>query len=324
MHEKLHVLTEYFSFLTDFSHILVAIFHFLCHIPSNGRDFMCGGSGIVVTTEERRTRLLELVRQRGFAALPDLVDVLQVSESTIRRDLDFLEDSGSARRTHGGVFYTGHAPVLPHFDERQPSNWEQKRAIAAKAAELVEIGDSVLLDGGTTTYEVARLLVGRSLQVVTNSLPVANLFASSRHTELVLLGGYIDPRSGVALGPYATEMLGHLNVRKTILSVGGIHDRGYFNSNLLLVETERAMMQAGDRVIVVADSTKFGRRSLQLLGPLDEADQLVVDDGIAPEWIKRVEQAGVDLVVAELRTPKVEDGNSKLNVPTSVEGTTAK
>lgn len=280
-----------------------------------GSAVLARKSGFAVTAEERRARLLELVRQHGFASLPDLVDALQVSESTVRRDLDFLEDSGSARRTHGGVFYTGHAPVLPHFDERQPANWDQKRAIAVRAAELVENGDSLLMDGGTTTYEVARLLVGRPLQVVTNSLPVANLFASSPNTELVLLGGYIDPRSGVALGPYANEMLAQLNVRKTILSVAGIHDRGYYNSNLLLVETERAMMQAADRVIVVADSTKFGRRSLQLLGPLDEADHLVVDEGISPEWMNRVVQAGVHLVVAEGRSQKSEVVSQKLAGP---------
>ena len=108
---------------------------------------------------------------------------------------------------------------------------------------LVEDGDTVLLDGGSTTYEVARLLVGRPLQIVTNSLPVANLFASNANHDLVLVGGYVYPRTGVALGPYANEMLERLNVRRTILSVSGINDRGFFNNNLLLVETERAMMR---------------------------------------------------------------------------------
>lgn len=248
--------------------------------------------------EERRARLLELVRQRGFASLPDLVDELGVSESTIRRDLDVLEEQGSARRTHGGVFYTGTAPKLPHFEERQPANWEKKRAIAARAAELIEDGDTLLLDGGSTAYEVARLLVGRPLQIVTNSLPVANLFASNAKADLVLMGGYVYPRTGVSLGPYANEMLAHLNVRKTVLSVAGINERGYFNSNLLLVETERAMMNAADQVIVVADSTKFGRQSLAHLCPLDAVDVLVVDDGIPAEWPGRLARAGVQLVVA--------------------------
>jgi DeoR family fructose operon transcriptional repressor len=250
--------------------------------------------------DERRTRLLELVRERGFAALPDLAELLTCSESTVRRDLEALEETGQAKRTHGGVFYTGASPKLPHFDQLQPANWDKKRAIARRAAELIADGDTVLLDGGTTTYEVARLLVGRPLQIVTNSLPTANLFASNATTDLVLLGGYVYPRTGVSLGPYANEMLKHLNVRRTVLSAAGINERGFFNSNLLLVETELAMMNAAEEVIVVADSTKFGHQSLAHLAPLDAAKHLVVDDGITPEWKKRIEAAGVRLTVAKM------------------------
>ena len=248
--------------------------------------------------EERRTRLLELVRTRGFAALPDLADALKVSESTVRRDLEHLEDAGAAKRTHGGVFYTGTSPKLPHFDERQPAEWDKKRAIAVRAGELIDNGDTVLLDGGTTTYEVARLLVGRPLQVVTNSLPVANLFAASANTDLVLLGGYVYPRTGVSLGPYANEMLERLNVRKTVLSVSGINDRGCFNNNLLLVETERAMMQAAEEVIVVADSTKFGHHSLAHLCGLEEINHFVVDSEISQDWRSKLLAAGTNLLVA--------------------------
>lgn len=243
--------------------------------------------------------MLELVRVRGFAALPDLADALAVSESTIRRDLDYLEESGTAKRTHGGVFYTGISPKLPHFDERQPAQWDKKRAIAAAAATLVQDGDTLLLDGGTTTYEVARRLVGRPLQIVTNSLPVANLFAAGANTDLVLVGGYVYPRTGVSLGPYANQMLASLNVRRTVLSVAGINDRGFYNSNLLLVETERAMLEATEEAIVVADSTKFGHQSLAHLCPLERVDYLVVDHGIDRAWRKKIEATGVKLVVAE-------------------------
>jgi len=256
----------------------------------------------VVLAEDRRNRLLELVRSQGFVALPDLAEKLQVSESTVRRDLDQLEVTGSAKRTHGGVFYTGSSPKLPHFDERQPAQWDKKRQIARRTAALIENGDTLLLDGGTTAYEVARLLVGRPLQIVTNSLPVANLFASSANTDLVLLGGYVYPRTGVSLGPYANEMLARLNVRKTVLSVAAINERGFYNSNLLLVETERAMMEAAEEVIVVADSTKFGHQSLAHLAPLDAAQYLVVDSEISGDWQMRVEAAGVKLLVAEKNT----------------------
>jgi len=249
--------------------------------------------------EERRNRLLELVRLRRFASLPELAGELEVSESTVRRDVDYLEEQGAARRIHGGVLYTGVSPKLPHFDVRQPAQWPQKRAVAERAVELIEDGDTILLDGGSTTYEVARLLVGRPLHVVTNSLPVANLLGSDSSSDLVLIGGNICPRSGVAQGPYADRMLEAVRVRKTILSTAGINDEGVFNNNVLLVGTERAMVAAADEVIVVADHTKLGHQSLGHVCSLKEVDYLVVDDGIRPEWREQVAAAGVKLLVAE-------------------------
>ena len=167
-----------------------------------------------------------MIRQRGFASLPALAEALEVSESTVRRDLDFLEESGVAQRTHGGVFYTGPSPKLAHFDQRQSLKWDKKRQIAVAASRLIEDNDTILLDGGSTTYELAQLLVGRPLQVVTNSLPVANLFTSSENADLVLVGGYVHAKTGVSLGPYANQMLAGLNVRRAVLSVAGINERG--------------------------------------------------------------------------------------------------
>jgi DeoR/GlpR family transcriptional regulator of sugar metabolism len=251
-----------------------------------------------VQNHERRSQLLDLIRIRGFAALEELVRELGVSESTVRRDLDALEEQGSAKRTHGGVLYSGGMPRLAEFDERQPANWAAKRAIAAKAAEIIVDGETVLLDGGTTTYEVARLLVGRSLQVVTNSLPVANLFASEARTDLVLLGGYVSPRTGVCLGPYANELLGRLHVTTTVLSAAGISAEGLFNAHLLLAETEQAMLKAAGRVIVVADSSKFGRKSLTLVSGLSSINVFVSDDGLSPAWRDAIAKAGAELVIA--------------------------
>ncbi len=252
--------------------------------------------------EERRARLLELIRIKGFASLPELAETLGVSESTVRRDVDALEESGAARRTHGGVLYAGPAPKVPHFEARQSMNWEKKRAIARRAAQLIEDGDTILFDGGSTTYELARELAGRPLQVVTNSLPVANLFMAGDGVDLVFVGGYVHGRTGVTLGPYANQMLAQLNVRRAVLSVAGVTAQGYYNSNLLLVETERAMMRAADQVIVVADSTKFGRSSLALLCALGEVDCVVVDEQLDPTWQTRLREQGVELVLAELAT----------------------
>lgn len=231
--------------------------------------------------------------------MPDLAAALEVSESTVRRDVEALEDTGAIQRTHGGVFYTGPSPKLSHFDVRQHANWSKKRQVALAASRLIEDGDTILLDGGSTTYELAQLLVGRPLQVVTNSLPVATLFTSSDSGDLVLVGGIVHTHTGVTLGPYANQMLANLNVRRAVLSVAGVNDRGYYNSNALLVETEKAMMQAADEVIIVADSTKFGHASLAHLGGLGDASTLVVDAGLSSEWQKRLADFGVKVVIAE-------------------------
>src|SRR6266446_4895267 len=216
-------------------------------------------------------------------ALADLAQITQASESTIRRDLDFFAEKGLLKRTHGGAVFVNDRESLPPFEDRSQIKIDEKRAIAQVAANRIHDGDSVLLDGGTTTLEVARFLVGRPVQIVTNSLPIANLFASNHETDLIMLGGYVYPKTGVALGPLTVRMMDDIHVHQTILSVGGITAKGLFNSNLLLVETERRMMGCADEVVVVADHTKIGRQALAFLCELSEIDALIVDRQITPE-----------------------------------------
>jgi DeoR/GlpR family transcriptional regulator of sugar metabolism len=187
---------------------------------------------------------------------------------------------------------------MPAFDERTGTAAGEKRAIGQAAAALVEDGDTVLLDGGTTTLEVARALVGRRLQVVTNSLPIAQLLASSQQTDLILIGGYVYPRTGVALGPLAIATMQSIRVRTAILGAGGIVPEGIYNSNSLLVETERQMMSCGQEVMIVADHTKFGRLALARLCGLEEIDQVVVDAGLTDSQRRVLESAGVTIHLA--------------------------
>lgn len=248
--------------------------------------------------EERRQRVLELVGARGFIALQDLAREVQVSESTLRRDLDFWHQQGLLRRTHGGAIYVGDNGTLPALDERTSRQLEEKQAVAATAAARIQDGETVLLDGGTTTLEVARLLVGRPLQIVTNSLPIANLFAARAETDLVLLGGYVYPRTGVALGAPAVRMMEDLHVHQTILSVGGLDERGLYNSNLLLVDCERQMMRCADEVCVVADHTKVGRSALAFLCAWSEIDTLIIDPTLTEPQTKLLAETGVRVILA--------------------------
>jgi DeoR/GlpR family transcriptional regulator of sugar metabolism len=251
-----------------------------------------------VLVEERRQRVLDLVSERGFIALDDLAKTIKASHSTIRRDLDYWNEQGVLRRTRGGAMYIGDANGLPALEERLSKQLEEKRVIALAAASRIRDGDTVLLDGGTTTLEVARLLVGRSLQIVTNSLPIAMLFASSREADLVILGGYVYPRTGVALGPLTVRMIEDIHANQTIMSVGGLTAKGLFNSNLLLVETERQLMRCADEVVVVADHTKIGRPALAYLCEWSAVDTLIVDNGLTAEQQALLRQADVRLIVA--------------------------
>ncbi len=245
--------------------------------------------------DERRQIILKIAENKGFVSLAELMDGLGASESTVRRDLEFLDGIGQIRRTRGGAAYIGES--LTPFEVRGAKATEQKRRIADAAAALVQPGETVLLDGGTTTLEVARLLVGKPLQVVTNSLPIVNLLVNSSQTELIVIGGFLYPKTGVNLGPLAVAALKGVHARRLFMSVGGITEAGLFNSNALLVETERQMLEAAEEVIVVSDSSKLGHSALAHLCPLEVVDRLVVDSAISDEWRAIVRRAGVDLTV---------------------------
>ncbi len=268
--------------------------------------------------DQRRSRILEIIEMQGFSALQDLVSEVGVSESTIRRDLEILDRSGQIRRTRGGAAYIGES--LTDFDERRHKARTQKQLVARTVSEMIHSGETVLLDGGTTTLEVAKHLQGKSLQVVTNSLPIVNVLLNQPKIELIQIGGFVYPKTGVALGALAVEALGRVHARRLIMSVGGITERGLFNSNALLVETERAMMSSAEEVIVVTDSGKLGHAALARLCSLEDVDHMVVDGGISHEWRDKIESAGVGLTVVDLESADGLDSSS-VKSPEDVEMT---
>jgi DeoR family fructose operon transcriptional repressor len=250
-----------------------------------------------VLVDERRQTILQVIEKKGFVTLNQLMELVGASDSTIRRDLEVLDGNGQIRRTRGGATYVGES--LTSFDMRRTKARKQKERIAEVAAALVQTGETVILDGGTTTVEVARELAGRSLQVVTNSIPIVNALVNSPETELIVIGGFLYPKTGVNLGPLAVEALKSIHARRLFISVGGITANSLFNSNALLVETERQMIEAAEEVIVVSDSSKLGHSALALLCPLETVDRLITDAGITDEWREIVEAAEIELTVVE-------------------------
>jgi DeoR family fructose operon transcriptional repressor len=162
----------------------------------------------------------------------------------------------------------------------------------------VQAGDTVLIDGGTTTFHLAQELLGQPIQLVTNSLPIANLFLNDEHVELILAGGLVYPRYGVLLGPLAESVLSTIHTKTMFLSVAGIFQGQLYNQNQLLVQAERRMMQQSQQVVLLVDSGKFGQQALVQLSALDEVDVVVTETEPSVEDRKVIADAGCRLIVA--------------------------
>jgi DeoR family transcriptional regulator, fructose operon transcriptional repressor len=253
----------------------------------------------------RRSKLQELIARHGMSHLEELASELKVSPSTIRRDVEMLEQRGVVKRTHGGVIWIGDrqngAPgSRPYaFDQRMSYQAEAKRSIARAARRLVQRGETILIDGGTTTFNLAQELTGEPLQIVTNSLPIAGLFQNDDNVELVLIGGLLYPRYGVLLGPQTESALGAIHTRTMFLSVAGVHGNSLYNQNLLLVQAEQKMMQQAQQVVLLVDSSKFGQQALVRLCGLDQIHIVVSDAGLAEGHRAQVRAAGCELIIAE-------------------------
>lgn len=236
---------------------------------------------------ERQQRVLEILRERKAAQLEALSEAVGVSVSTVRRDLEHLEEQGLVERTHGGAVYRGPHKQSMVFAERLGKNVEQKQAIGRLVAELVQPNMTVLLDGGSTVYLAAQQITARPLQVVTNSLLVAGHFADDEQVELMLIGGNLYPRSGVMVGPIATRCLHDLHADLLLFSLAGIFEDGCYNQNLAMAEIERVMMQQAARSLLLMDSSKFGRKSLARVCGVEQIEQIITDNGVSERFRRR-------------------------------------
>lgn len=247
---------------------------------------------------ERQIKIQNLLRTQEFIDADELAAKFRASPSSLRRDLMELEQQGLARRVRGG------AVSLQVRDEPRSLGWaasrarEEKQRIGKAAAALLEEGQTLIMDGGLTVAEVARQLQGHSLQVITNSIPIGQIFYDSKSVELTLTGGYLYPRLGVLLGPICEEMLTRVAADVLVMGIGGITEAGLSNTNTLVVGSERKMIEVSRRIVVVADHAKFGRQAMAQLTTLDTVDTIVTDQELPPRFEKLLEKCGVELVLA--------------------------
>ncbi|HEV8542225.1 MAG TPA: DeoR/GlpR family DNA-binding transcription regulator [Verrucomicrobiae bacterium] len=263
--------------------------------------------------EERRKRIQEYLSKAEFASLEELSRHVSASPSTIRRDLNLLESGGNIRRTHGGACLVNLRSDDYVFAQRETVQLLEKEAIARACAQLIQPGQSVIIDAGTTAFQVARQLEDKALQIITNSLPVANFFASTPNVEVIVSGGVIYPRLGVLVGPLAVEVFTRTHADVAIMSGGGITPEGVTNSHALLIDIQRAMIEGASRVIFCFDHTKVGRRSVAHLCDLASIDTVVTDAGAPPEIVAALRQAGLEVLLAGETTSLVQSPESELS-----------
>jgi Transcriptional regulators of sugar metabolism len=248
---------------------------------------------------ERQLRIRQMLESRDFIDLETLCRELGTSESSVRRDLDILEQDKLLRRVYGGAVSLQTTPARAFdYDVESARLSDEKSRIARAAAALIGDGETVILDGGSTVASVARELSTRPMHIVTNSLPIAESLESLRNIELTLTGGYLDPRLRVMLGPFCEQMLGAIRADALIMGIGSITPSGFSNNNTLVVGSEQKMIEVAAKVIIVADHTKFGRGGMIPVAPLSAADVVVSDTGLAAEHADTLRASGVQVILA--------------------------
>jgi len=251
--------------------------------------------------EERRRRILELLEAQERVTVEELVDRYGVSAVTIRGDLDALADLGAVVRSHGGALKRAEAPEDVPIAVKETLHHAEKVRIGHAAAQMVRDGETVMLDSGTTTAEIARqirFLKLRSLTVITNALNIAMEIASLPHVRLIMIGGILRQMSYSLCGPPAEHALRGLHADRLFLAVDGLDPEiGLMTPDVLEAQLNTVMIQVSREVVVVADSSKFQRRSLSVIAKLDAVHKVVTDSGASPEVLAALRARNVEVIV---------------------------
>lgn len=256
---------------------------------------------------ERRRMIVEMVQESGSQSVTDLCSHFAVSEMTIRRDLRNLDREGLLRRVHGGAVGNLGRSYEPPYAVRSTRNDERKAAIGRMAAELVVDGDSIALDVGTTTLEIAHALTGkRNLTIITASLPIANdvvaRLSLSSDVRLILTGGIVRSGELSMIGDIPARTYADFHVDKAFIAVGGISlEDGLTEYNLEDALVKKALIRNARRRIVVVDSSKFERTTFTSVAPLSMIDTIITDSGLRAETIKAIQALGIEVLIAPVR-----------------------
>jgi ribose transport system substrate-binding protein len=247
-----------------------------------------------LTSFERRQRLLEILRTQPGLRVPELAALLDVSQGTVRNDLEAMADSGLVNRVHGGaVLADDQQPASPSFSSRAHKNDASKLMIARWAAELVEDGDSILLDASTTVYFMARYLKDRRrLRIITNGIEVARQLAGNPSNTVILVGGMLNTDGSSITGPLGEQFFQGLHVQKAFVSCSGFTlETGLTEVHIYEGQLKSRAIAAANTVIALVDSSKFGKVDLTPFARSEQITQLFTDNNLSPEWIEQLKQS---------------------------------
>jgi DeoR/GlpR family transcriptional regulator of sugar metabolism len=256
---------------------------------------------MVMVPAERRKQILELIEKRNSISVAELCQLLDVSDMTIRRDLHILSNRGLLERVHGGALSRRGRSYEPPYHYRATNHVIEKEIIGRCAAGLIHEGDSIALDVGTTTLELAKALVNTAnLTIVTASLPIANVLSEAPNIRLVLTGGIVRNQELSLIGHIAEQTYQQFHVDKAFVGVGGLHpEAGLTEYNLEDALVKKAMIANAEQVIVVADSSKLGETCFASIGPLSVVDTLVTDANAPPEIIDFLRARDIEIIFAQ-------------------------
>jgi DeoR family ulaG and ulaABCDEF operon transcriptional repressor len=258
--------------------------------------------------KERHRLILAAVQSRPVVTVQEMVELTDSSEATIRRDIAALHMQKKLRRVRGGA----EAISPPHFlglagrpfALNESANLAQKKAIAREAVALCEDGDSIIINGGTTTFQMVYPLASRRLEILTNSFPIAEHLLKLSKNTILLPGGTVYREQNIILSPFENDVTRNFYARRMFMGAQGLGALGLMEADPLLIQAEQKLINQADELVVLVDATKFERRSSLILCGLERISAVITDERIGDRAAAMLQAAGVRLIVAEVRQPQ--------------------
>ncbi|MDP4143627.1 MAG: DeoR/GlpR family DNA-binding transcription regulator [Bacillota bacterium] len=250
--------------------------------------------------EERQEKISLLINEEGSIKVNELSSIFNVSEATIRRDLQEMEEKKLLKRTHGGAVKIGITNFEPSFFDKKDEKNIEKQSIGRYAAELINDGDTIILDSGTTTLEIAKNITAKNITVVTNSIDIAAEISNRDGVELIVAGGTLRFNTRSMVGHLCEGVFKNFRVDKAFIGANGISiNQGITTPNFTEAQAKKAMMNSANKIIIVADSSKFENVCLSVICKVSSITSIITSGELPEETIKEYEELGIEIMVSQ-------------------------